>query len=526
MLNNTYQALFVQLELGRLRSARPWTRQRRIVDHLPNAARRNKHASLQWFVFCCVLLLLLMGCSSQKAQQEESLEKWLQLAEESRGHSPQIKAREMLDLYEITPETITTEDPVLDKVLPEDQVTIRLREASVRSVLRGLARAADQNMVINQSVTGQMSVDIQDVPWNHAFQSILNAQGLTYSWEGDVLRVKSMQDLQNELEISSLQEELSRLRMDTESLAPLANKIVKINYADAEKLGENLEKFLTRDREGQVRGHIAVNQETNSLVIQASRNDLERMERMIQHLDRSRSQVLIEANIVEATRTTARELGMRWSGRYITSSGSLDDFGVVGEPIQPEESFLGLEGMSLGIAAGRITGNVLYAQLQALEREGKLKILSSPSITTMDNQMAFTEHGQRVPYETINEDGDRIVEFEDAAIRLEVVPSIINGQHMKMDIKVKKDEVDFTREVRGNPLIRTKQTETKLVVQDGETIVISGLSKQTVSNQESGVPGLKNVPGLGWMFQGQEREDEMEEFMIFITPSILRAKGN
>ncbi|MFW5909058.1 MAG: type IV pilus secretin PilQ, partial [Desulfosalsimonas sp.] len=176
------------------------------------------------------------------------------------------------------------------------------------------------------------------------------------------------------------------------------------------------------------------------------------------------------------------------------------------------------------LVVGRMAENVLYAQLQALQEDGELNILSSPSITTMDNQAAYTEHGERVPFETTDDEGRPEVEFEDAVLRLEVVPHIIDGRHLRMQIKVKNDEVDFTQTVDGNPVIRAKETETNLVVEDGETIVISGLSKQTVTDLNRGIPVLKNVPGLGWLFKGSEKGEEMEEFMIFITPSILGTK--
>ncbi len=466
------------------------------------------------------------GCAPPpEPESDPFVDEWLERAEVSKGHSPKATERETVEIDRTDKELDRVEEPKPERPLPRDKVTLRLHDAPVRTVLRAMARAAGQNILINETVTGTMSVNIEEVPWDDAFKGILDSQGLTYTRQGDIIRVKSMQDLQHELDMSGLQQELTRRKMESEGFGPLVNRIIKINYADAEKLSEILKRFLSKGREGEPRGLIAVDKETNSLVVQASRDDLERIGRMVEHLDRPRAQILIEANIVEATRETARELGMRWSGRYVTSGGSLDDFGVVGEPRVPEESFLGADGASLGLVAGRIAGNVLYAHLSALQSQGKLNILSSPSITTMDNQMAYTEHGERVPYETTDEEGNREVEFQDAVLRLEVVPGIIDGEHMKMRIKVKKDEVDFTQTVNGNPLIRAKETETNLVVRDGETIVISGLSKQTVSGREQGAPGLKDLPGLGWLFKTRDRGEEMEEFLIFITPTILGKKA-
>jgi type IV pilus assembly protein PilQ len=175
---------------------------------------------------------------------------------------------------------------------------------------------------------------------------------------------------------------------------------------------------------------------------------------------------------------------------------------------------------------GSIGGNILDLQLNALQKDGKLNILSSPSITTMDNQLAFTENGEKVPFSTIDTSvtpPTRTVKFEDAVLRLEITPHVIDGRNLSMKILVKKDEVDMSRTVEGNPFIIKKQTSTSLIVQDGETIVISGLTKQRGLNSESGVPGLKDIPFLGWLFKGEGKSESMEEVLIFITPKILPA---
>ena len=492
------------------------------MPQVKNNHRREISCLLQPILLCTLFIFLLSGCAStQKEPEEDFIEQWLRQSETARGYSPDIRERDVLEVEESLPYPDKRDEAPVEPDLPEDRVTLRLSDAPVESVLRAMARAADQNMLIGDSVAGNMSVDIRNVPWNQAFTSIIASRGLKWSWQGEIIRVRSVQDIQNEIELSRMTQELHARRLSAEHAGPLVNRIIKINYADAESLSENLTEFLGRDEDGDVIGRIRVNEETNSLLVQATRNDMVRIGRMVEHLDRPRAQILIEANIVEANQETARELGMRWSGRYVTSSGSMDDFGIVGDPQVPEESFAGVDGMSLGVVAGRVTGNVLYAHLQALQRDGRLNILSSPSITTMDNQMAYTEHGEKVPFETTDLEGRREVEFEDAVLRLEVVPGIIDGEHMKMNIKVKKDEVDFTQTVNGNPLIKRKETETNLVVRDGETIVISGLSKQTVTGTGEGVPILADVPLLGWFFKGERKSEEMEEFLIFITPTIL-----
>jgi len=176
---------------------------------------------------------------------------------------------------------------------------------------------------------------------------------------------------------------------------------------------------------------------------------------------------------------------------------------------------------SLGLMFGTIGGNILDMQLNALQKDGKLNILSSPSITTLDNQTAFTQNGAKVPYVSVDKDGNREVKFEDVVLRLEITPHVIDGENMKMVINVKKDEVDDTRNVQGNPYIYQKETDTTLIVKNGQTIVISGLTKQTIQNADAGIPGLKNIPFLGWLFKSEGKSDAKEEVLIFITPRIM-----
>jgi type IV pilus assembly protein PilQ len=183
---------------------------------------------------------------------------------------------------------------------------------------------------------------------------------------------------------------------------------------------------------------------------------------------------------------------------------------------------------SLALLFGTIGGNILEMQLQALQKESKLNILSSPSITTLDNQVAFTENGQRVPFVTLTQSAGQAptqtVTFENAVLRLEITPHVIDGTNLKMKILVKKDELDFTRaaSMLGNPIILKKQTETSLIIKDGDTIVISGLTKQTKSDSETGWPWFKEIPVLGWLFKADGKSDAMEEVLIFITPHILQ----
>ena len=170
---------------------------------------------------------------------------------------------------------------------------------------------------------------------------------------------------------------------------------------------------------------------------------------------------------------------------------------------------------------GKGGGSMLEVQLNLMEKDGNINILSSPSITTLDNKMAYTENGEKVPYVSTSNMGDREVKFEDAVLRLEMTPNVIDGDNLKLKVLVKKDEVDTSRSVDGNPFIIKKQTETTLIMRNGETVVISGLTKEKGTDINAGVPGLKDIPGGKYVFGHESKGKTMEEVLIFITPEIL-----
>ena len=150
-------------------------------------------------------------------------------------------------------------------------------------------------------------------------------------------------------------------------------------------------------------------------------------------------------------------------------------------------------------------------------------LASSPSITTLENQSAIIESGSKVPIQTV-EDGDVEIRYEDAVLKLEVTPYVIDKSNLKLKILTNKDELDFTRTVAGNPTIITKKAETNVILSDGQTTVIGGLSKETASESESGVPWLKDIPGIGFLFRSRGKSSSMEEVLIFITPYILEER--
>jgi len=505
-----------------------------------------------WF-FIPVIGLSLAGCAKDLKQVKDPFfEKWTTMADASKGHSPtgRVRIMDMPPLEE--DELITDEAARKEKPLPTRRVSLRMHNVDINVILRALAQAANVNIMLRSGVKGETSINVENKPWDQTFQGILKTNGLAYAWEGDIIRIMTAEDMERDFKLESARE-----RMRGQKLLTM---VATVDYADAAKLRDSLKELLTKDKDGKVRGSILVDQHTNSMIVQATRDDLRRMIPMIERLDKPTAQIVIKANIVEASKDTARTLGVQWGGIYTNRAGGQNYYVTPGGSggsttasptaggYTPTFGSTGIAGQgfagnfpadaaaiaaagasgSLGLIFGTIGGSVLELQLQALQQDGKLNILSSPSITTLDNQMAYTENGEKVPYVATSTSSGVVtqeVKFEDVVLRLEITPHVIDGKNLKMKIRVKKDEVDSTRTVQGNPYIIKKQTETTLIVQNAETVVISGLTKQRSLLSDAGFPGLKDIPGLGYLFKTENRAETMEEVLIFITPHILPPQG-
>jgi type IV pilus assembly protein PilQ len=479
-----------------------------------------------------LFLALLSGCA-EKAGVKSNLafEKWRAMAEENKGHSPSVQEPSAAVAgVSAKKDAFVSEH----KALPSRRITMKLQDTGLPTVLRTLARSVELNILINENIKGKTSIHVNNARWDELFKGIIRSNGLAYVWEGDLLRIMTIEDMERDLK----QAEQKR---DLRLTEPMITKIIPIRYADEKKLSENLMKFLSKDQKGNPIGSVLVDAHTKSLVIQALQSDMDRLASLVRQLDKPISQVLIEANIIETSRETARDLGVQWGGlvkrsgstnQYLTSgsnsTGSLG--GNLDSAISPTSGMAGnfpadlgnSGGLTIGYVAEKVGSRVLAVQLSALESEGKLKILSSPSITTLDNQSAIIESGSTVPYQTVSSNGDINIEWKDAVLRLEVEPHVIDDTSLRLAIKTRKDELDFSRNVSGNPTIITKKAETGIFLLDGQTTVIGGLNKETRTDTESGIPLLMHIPYIGSFFKGTSQGDSMEDVLIFITPHILK----
>jgi type IV pilus assembly protein PilQ len=440
----------------------------------------------------------------------------------------------------------------VDKNYAVRRISLDFQDANIKSVLKLLAELANVNIVSGDDVKGNVSVQMKNVPWEQALETVLSITGLAKRQTENVITVMTLEKMKKDDADRQAAIEAQR-KAEAEKAKPadepLVTRLVSIDYADAKLLTANLTELL-KDKDGKPTGNVRVDEHSNSLIIQATRQDMTKLYPIIEKIDKPIPQVQIKANIVETTKDTARSLGIQWGGvyghtigdqaLYITPGGtgaaSASPFSGTYTPVTGVKGISGqgfgvnfpttAVGGSLGLLYGTLGGNILDLQLSALQKDGKVNILSSPSITTLDNQKAYTENGKKIPYvttETSSGGITRSVKFENAVLRLEITPHVIDGKNLKMRIMVQKDEIDLTSgSVEGNPILKKRQTETSLIVQDGETIVISGLTKETKSEGTSGVPWLKDIPVLGWLFKGEDKSESLDEVLIFITPTILK----
>jgi type IV pilus assembly protein PilQ len=501
---------------------------------------------LTWSAFSVLVLALITGCAPKKIEQDDPFfTEWKARAEKSPGYSPSSERR-TIDLPE--KETAAFAKPKveaeLEKPLPAEKTSLVMHKTDVAVLLRALAKAAKQNIMISENVQGRISINVEEVPWDQVFRSILRTQGLTYAWEGDIIRIITLEDKKKSLSQLETDKKIRSKEREIEMTEPLFTKVVQVNYADASKLQENLKRFLTEKEEGKPLGSVMVDVHTNSLIIQSIRSDIQRMIPLIEELDKPTPQILIEAHIVGANKEVARELGIQWGGLSHggdvwvypgarsegvfgnqLSDGGIDPTSAIAAnfPAALEDSF----GLTIGFAVEKIGKQILAVQLSALEEEGKLEIISSPSITTLDNQAAYIEAGTDVPYQAIQGTGANqtvSIQYKKAVLSLQVTPHVVDGKTLKLDILTTKDDVDFTNQVQGNPTIITRKAETKVVLFDGQTTVIGGLNEQKTAAGEAGVPWLKDLPGLGYLFKGTEDRSEIQDVLIFITPHILEQR--
>jgi type IV pilus secretin PilQ/predicted competence protein len=401
------------------------------------------------------------------------------------------------------------------------RISLDFQQADLIDVLRLISEVSGMNIITSPDVVGRVTTRMANVPWDLALDTILKTYGLGKVQEGSIIRVAPLDRLRKERD-----DELQSKRV-VEELEPPVTRTIQLNYARAEELKSNMEKLLTKQ------GRLDIDKRTNTIIVKDVSASVDEVLELIRRLDSQTKQVSIETRIVETARTFLQELGIRWGGFVNQETGVKFPRNVVlagrqGTPAPGGGSlavdlptFTQPPALAIGFALIS-NSSVIDLELQALERNGRGRIVSNPKVVTLDNKEALIESGDEVPFKTESAETGPKVEFKDAKITLKVTPHISPDDYVLLEVDAAKKEVDFSRTVEGNPTITSRQSKTSVLVKDGATVVIGGLFKRQSINTQEGVPGLSKIPYLGWLFKTDQTRDDNEDLLFFITPRIVR----
>jgi type IV pilus assembly protein PilQ len=397
-----------------------------------------------------------------------------------------------------------------------EPLSLNLKDADIKDVVRTFAELTGLNIAVDPGVSGSVTVDFVDVPWDQALDLILRQNNLTYSLEGNVMRIGTIERLAAEVQASRRLAEEERLNV------PLTTLSFKLSYARSTDVAGLLRDIASP------RARIIVDARTNQLVISEVPVYLQTMQNLIATVDIPTKQVMIEARIVESSRTFAQTWGVEWD-----FGGTLDPaLGTGTGLVFPNR--LGFRGGPFnfgGSAAPVLTLNFLDVlgifdldvTLRAAETAGYIKVISAPRVTTQDNTAAEIQSGFQIPYQTrIN--FTTTVQYLDATLRLSVTPQITEAGTVIMDIAVQKNEPAEGLAIEGaagTPLT-TRQARTRLMVRDGGTAVIAGIFQTRDNRNQSRIPILHNIPVIGELFKTHSFNTAHDELLIFITPRVVR----
>jgi type IV pilus secretin PilQ/predicted competence protein len=397
------------------------------------------------------------------------------------------------------------------------RISLNLVDADIKQVFRLFHEISGLNFVLDPAVSGRVTVVLDQVPWNQALDLILKNNGLDKVMDGNVLRIASTQKLAQEA--ASRQQ----LKMAEELEVEPVTMTRRLSYAKAADIQQVI-------RDGGIlssRGKAIVDERTNTLIISDVPKKVEPLDALISTLDSETPQVMIEARIVETTRTYTREFGINWgfTGAADAAHGTATglDFphnASASYDLNLASAFAG--GSTLGFSFGNIVDSfTLDIALNALEKDGHGRILSSPKIVTQNNERAEIEQGVRIPI--VNTTATEInVEFVSASLLLSVTPQITAENTIVLDVNVENSSPDFENTAAGIPSIKSQRAQTKVLINNGATTVIGGIFTVNEGNSEFGVPWFRKIPVFGWLFKNQSVTQENRELLIFITAKIVK----
>lgn len=407
-------------------------------------------------------------------------------------------------------------------------LSLNFQSISVRTVLQIIADYNNFNLVTSDTVEGDITLRLDDVPWDQALDLILQTKGLDKRIEGNILMVAPAE----EMAIRESQE--LKNQQEVKELAPLYSEYLQINYAKA----TDIAALLKGDDSSllSARGTVAVDDRTNTLLVKDTEESLENIHRLITVLDIPIRQVLIESRMVTVKDDVSEDLGIKWGvtdqqGNKGTS-GTLDGANDIANGVVPDLDDRLNVNLPAAVAnpasiafhvAKLADGTLLDLELSALEQESKGEIIASPRITTSNQKAAYIEQGVEIPYVESASSGAATVQFKKAVLSLRVTPQITPDNRVILDLEITQDSQGKTVDTPlGQAVsIDTQRIGTQVLVDHGETIVLGGIYQQQLINRVSKVPVLGDIPFLGYLFRNTTDKNERQELLIFVTPKII-----
>jgi type IV pilus assembly protein PilQ len=433
-----------------------------------------------------------------------------------------------------------------------ERLTLNFQDIDVRSVLQLLADTSGQNIVVSDSVTGNLTLRLQNVPWDQALDIVLRTKGLDKRRQDNVIIIGPTEEL-----ASREKAELSA-RKEVQELSPVRSEFLQVNYAKVSDLAKLIKTTNVKDSMLSPRGSLSVDERTNTLLVQDTAERLTEIRRLVQTLDVPVRQVLIEARIVIVSDTFERDLGARFGVTSAQTNGSNGLLAVTGNGAGASTmTTSAIANLSSGASATPVTtpslanryqvnlpaantngsiglsllgGSYLIdLELSAAQNEGRSETISSPRVITANQKQATIMQGVEIPFQESASSGATTTQFKNAVLSLKVTPLITPDNRVVMDIDVSDDSVgqNVSSATGGSvPSIDTRQIITQVLVSDGQTVVLGGILETVKSKTANKVPYLGDIPILGHLFKSTADISNKKELLIFITPKILREGSN
>jgi len=421
-----------------------------------------------------------------------------------------------------------------------EQLSLNFQNIEVRAVLQLLADFTGMNLVTSDTVQGNLTLRLKNVPWDQALDIILKTKGLAMRQNGNVMLIAPA------TEIAAREKQELAAQKQLVELEPLYSEIIEVNFAKATELAALLDSGAEEDDSGtgvtgflSGRGSVAVDVRTNSLLLRDTANQLVQIRKLVDKLDIPVRQVLIESRIVIANNDFTKELGVRFGASKLKdSSGDFSVTGAASGTLNGTTQLLNGETLeaadrlnvdlpvadasgSIALALAKLPlGAILELELSAMQQEGKGEIISSPRVITSNQKAATIEQGTEIPYQEASSSGATSVSFKEAVLKLEVTPQITPDDRIIMDLEVNKDEVGTI--YLGVPSIDTRSVKTQVLVDNGETVVLGGIYEQRKTNSSERVPFFGDLPYVGFLFKTTANEDVKRELLVFVTPKIIK----